>query len=102
MPTRPPTHQQLARQPRKPWFREDKRTTTERGYGYDWQQLRAQHIAEHPLCVECEREGRVTAATQIDHVIPHKGDDSLRLDPRNLQSLCDNHHSAKTIAERAK
>ena len=40
----------------------------------------------------CQREGRVTAATVVDHKIPHKGDQRLFWDPANWQSLCKPHH----------
>jgi len=64
----------------------------------------------------CEREGRVTAATVVDHIDPHRtawalasGDaDAIAAararfwDHDNWQSLCAAHHdSAKQIAERA-
>jgi 5-methylcytosine-specific restriction protein A len=36
----------------------------------------------------CEQLGRVTAATVVDHKIPHKGDPQLFWDETNWQSLC--------------
>lgn len=37
----------------------------------------------------CHEEGRTTAATQTDHVVPHKGDLGLFWDSQgNWQSLC--------------
>ena len=42
----------------------------------------------------CEAQGRVTAATVVDHIIPHKGDPVLMWDSEhNWQSLCDPHHN---------
>jgi 5-methylcytosine-specific restriction protein A len=38
-------------------------------------------------------------ATDVDHIIAHRGDDRLRLDPANLQSFCHAHHSSKTATE---
>jgi 5-methylcytosine-specific restriction protein A len=35
-------------------------------------------------------------ATQVDHVKAHHGNEALRLDPANLQSLCQSCHSRKT------
>jgi 5-methylcytosine-specific restriction endonuclease McrA len=32
------------------------------------------------------------AGTVADHVIPHKGNRALFFDPRNLQTLCKEHH----------
>ena len=42
----------------------------------------------------CARDGRITEATVVDHIIPHKGDDNLRWDETNLQSLCQPHHDS--------
>lgn len=61
-------------------------------YGRAWQRLRAAHLAAHPLCVECLADNRVTPASVVDHIVPHKGDAALFNDPRNLQSLCKPHH----------
>jgi len=31
-------------------------------------------LNQNPLCVMCEKEGRVTVAEEVDHIIPlHKG-----------------------------
>ena len=38
-------------------------------------------------------------ATDVDHIIPHKGDRSLLYDERNLQALCHECHSRKTFFE---
>ncbi len=74
-----------------------KRTPTQRGYGYDWECLRAAHRDEHPLCAVCEAQGIVRLATSVDHIKPFRGiDDPRRLDPGNLQSMCDTHHAEKT------
>ena len=61
------------------------------------QERRKRWFALHPLCVECERRGVVTIATQLDHVIPlFRGG---RDDESNLQSLCLEDHLAKTAEE---
>ena len=64
-----------------------------------WRRLRADQLRTEPLCAECLREGRLTDATECDHIIPHKGDKRLFFDRKNLQSLCKKHHSAKTARE---
>lgn len=38
-------------------------------------------------------EGRVTIATIVDHVIPHRGDMDLFWDASRWQPSCDFHHS---------
>ena len=64
-----------------------------------WQRLRKRVLLEHPLCVECERRGRVTPATVVDHIVPHKGNLELFWDENNLQGLCKNCHDSKTTKE---
>lgn len=54
------------------------------------------YLAQHPLCVECERNGRVVLATDVDHIMPHRGDKALFWSVDNWQSLCAQHHAAKT------
>lgn len=70
----------------------------ERGYDAAWQKLRAQHLAKQPYCQceQCKRLGLSTKANTVDHIVPHRGDDRLRLDPNNLQSMTRSHHSTKT------
>ena len=40
----------------------------------------------------CEKEGKITVATIVDHIRPHRGDPVLFNDVRNWQSLCKAHH----------
>lgn len=68
-------------------------TSTQRGYGYRWQQERDSYLRLHPLCVMCKDDGVVTVATVVDHRIPHRGDQALFWDRSNWQSLCATHHS---------
>lgn len=71
-------------------------TAAQRGYGSRWQKASKGYLDSHPLCAECERHGRTTAATVVDHVIPHKGDQSLFWDSDNWQPLCGTCHNRKT------
>jgi len=65
-------------------------------YGAAWKKIRAQHLREHPLCCQCQVEGKLTTATVVDHIKDHKGDHALFFDTNNLQSLCKRHHDIKT------
>lgn len=64
-----------------------------------WRKARLLHLARFPLCAICDASGKVTAATDVDHVVPHKGDPELFWDDANWQSLCHRHHSQKTRAD---
>ncbi len=74
-------------------------SSSQRGYGYKWQQASKGFLARHPLCAEHDRRGEVVAATDVDHITPHKGDMSLFWDRTNWQSLCHSCHSTKTASE---
>lgn len=65
-----------------------RKSTTARGYGYHWDVRRKRYLRSHPLCAECLRQGRTTAACIVDHVIPHRQDPVLYRDERNWQGLC--------------
>lgn len=74
-------------------------TAAERGYNSKWRTARQGYLAHHPLCAECQRHGRITPATVVDHMIPHKGDKKLFWDRDNWQPLCKACHDAKTARE---
>ena len=63
-----------------------------------WRRRRLQVLMRNPLCVDCQAEGRVTAATEVDHIVPvsQGGTD----DDDNLAGRCHAHHHAKTVRER--
>lgn len=67
-------------------------SSSARGYGSRWQTARATFLRSHPLCVECAKQGKVTAAIVVDHITPHRGDQTLFWDEANWQSLCKPHH----------
>ena len=74
-------------------------TSSQRGYSYAWQLARKSYLAKHPLCAECERAGLVVAATDLDHIVPHRGDKTAFWVRSNWQGLCHPCHSRKTAAE---
>ena len=76
-----------------------RQTATHRGYGYAWQKARIGYLQHNPLCAECSKKGRVTAATVVDHITPHKGDQQLFWERSNWQPLCKPCHSRKTAAQ---
>ena len=65
-------------------------------YDRSWKRVRKIHLNSNPLCVECEKKGRVGLATVVDHIIPHRGSRELFDDTSNYQSLCKRHHDQKT------
>lgn len=75
-------------------------SSTQRGYDYRWQKTSQGYLARHPLCVHCEAKGRVTQATEVDHIIPIQVDPMRKYDRTNWQGLCHSCHSAKTNRDR--
>ena len=67
-----------------------------RGYDNKWNRARKLYLQKHPLCTECQKEGRLTPATVVDHIIPHRGDEKLFWDEQNWQPLCARCHDRKT------
>jgi len=59
--------------------------------------IKRDHFKARPLCAECERQGRVTLATVLDHIAPlwAGGHESAA----NRQGLCVPCHDAKTAIE---
>jgi len=70
----------------------------QRLYNLAWERRRASWLAAHPWCEECFDRGLYVGATEVHHVIPHKGDQEIFiLSP--LQSLCHACHLKKTLGE---
>ena len=77
---------------------ERKGNTTERGYGHAWRKLRAQVLERDGyLCQACKAKGRITPATDVDHIVNKASGGTDDID--NLQALCRACHKAKTQAE---
>jgi 5-methylcytosine-specific restriction endonuclease McrA len=64
-------------------------TAAQRGYGSAWQKYRAGYLLSHPYCVKC---GKV--ASVVDHVKPHRGDQTLFWDKENHAALCRHCHNS--------
>nr|WP_090644147.1 HNH endonuclease [Paenibacillus sp. UNC496MF] len=74
-------------------------TAAQRGYDSKWRKVRVFFLMKHPLCTRCIKENRITAATIVDHIRPHKGDKALFWDRNNWQPLCKSCHDTKTVRE---
>lgn len=79
--------------------KEDRPSAHSRGYGSKWQYESKRFLQLHPLCLECQKHGRITEATVVDHIKPHKGNHKLFWDRRNWQPLCESCHNRKTATE---
>jgi 5-methylcytosine-specific restriction endonuclease McrA len=72
-----------------------RQTTTQRGYGHDWQKLSRTIRSEQPLCIDCLAAGKVKPSTQVHHEIPISVDKTKRMDRSNLVPLCDDCHKGR-------
>lgn len=63
-------------------------------YGTAWMREREAFLRCYPTCVYCEKykNGRITAATVVDHITPHRGNPALFWDRSNWQALCQSCH----------
>ena len=62
----------------------------------EWRRFRDWYIGKHPLCEQCQREGRPDIpADMVDHIIELK-DGGARTSEENAMSLCWKCHGIKT------
>ncbi|GHV07663.1 endonuclease [Clostridia bacterium] len=73
---------------------------TAKRYGGVWRKIRLVYLADHPLCEDCEKQGRLTPAEEVHHIKPLTDDPSRAgsgtHDFSNLRALCTSCHSAIT------
>ena len=65
---------------------------------YGWKTRRSAQLIHEPFCRECARKGHRVKATEVDHIVPHRGNVDLFCKGA-LQSLCHRCHSRKTMQE---
>ena len=80
-----------ARMENKRYEKYERDPQTKRRYGRVWKRIRDRYMNAHPLCEQCQMEGRLTKAEQVHHIKPlsEGGDHS----DSNLMSLCSSCHS---------
>ena len=74
-----------------------RRKNTDRPYNSkQWRNLSKRFLAAHPICVECEKNGKVKAASVTDHISHDQFD---FFDESGLQALCHKCHNSKSGKE---
>jgi 5-methylcytosine-specific restriction protein A len=66
--------------------------------GQAWRKYAKSYLAQHPLCVACKAEGRIGAASLVDHIVPTAQGGSFWAGT-NHQAMCDHHHRVKSARE---
>lgn len=69
-----------------------------RGYDRTWATVRKTYLSQHPLCEQCEKEGRVRPAKEVHHIKALQ-DGGERLNPDNFMAVCRECHRKFTEAE---
>lgn len=70
---------------------------TKKRYGSAWRKIRKRYIDNHPLCEECLKNGRLTKANEVHHIIPLRRGGTN--DESNLMALCKSCHSRISILD---
>lgn len=99
MPIGAPRRKLRERHPQRVTHRSAERrpTSSQRGYGYRWQQYVVSYIRQNPLCRLHEARCETAPTECVDHIVPVSGpDDPLFWEPSNHQPLCIPCHSVKT------
>lgn len=102
MPYRPQVHQPHGSKAKRRRAHDEWRgSAASRGYDAAWRALRKAKLAADPLCWWCLREGILTPANTVDHIIPIADRPELRLVWSNLRSGCKPCHDAHTARQTA-
>jgi len=64
-----------------------------------WGKLRTSILSAEPLCRHCKAKGDLTAATEVDHIVPVKQGGEI-YDTDNLQPLCGKCHARKSTKDK--
>ena len=57
-----------------------------------WKKLRKTQILNQPLCEYCLHDDKITAAAQVDHIIPWTHENDLLFEADDLMSTCQSCH----------
>jgi hypothetical protein len=101
MPRKPQSLGQRPREERSAAYEAERRRAKPWRAWYSlaiWKQIRARQLQAQPLCERCEREDRITAATTVNHKIPHRGDWELFIGGP-FESCCKPCHDSVVQAE---
>lgn len=64
-----------------------------------WRRESKRFLEKNPTCKHCAELGLVVAAREVDHIVPHRGNERLFQDRKNWQALCSSCHGRKTASE---
>lgn len=84
--------------PKQPRRDTNRANANARGYNYQWHRASKRFLYLNPLCSHCKLIEKLTPASVVDHIIPHRGDRVLFWNVANWQALCETCHNRKTAS----
>jgi 5-methylcytosine-specific restriction enzyme A len=72
----------------------NRQQANKRGYDGRWFKARAAFLQRNPRCITCVALGQSDAAVVVDHVVPHRGDQTVFWNSSMWQPACEFHHRA--------
>lgn len=64
-------------------------------YGRRWRERRDSYARRHPICEDCEKQGRIVPLDEVHHIVPLKLGGTN--DDENLISLCKSCHQKREL-----
>lgn len=64
-------------------------------YGRSWKRIRDRYIKAHSLCEECQKQGKLTPAEEVHHILPLSRGGTNAVN--NLMALCKPCHARITV-----
>ena len=92
-----PEHEELMKKQSGASYNRRRPTDTGKRYGRQWKKIRAIFLSDHPLCEVCKKEGRLTPAQEVHHILPLS--EGGTNESGNLMALCKSCHSAITARD---
>ena len=57
-----------------------------------WSEVRRGYIALYPNCAVCDKKGTILSSNEAHHCVPFHLQPEMELNPKNLITLCREHH----------
>jgi 5-methylcytosine-specific restriction enzyme A len=82
---------EMLRQENNRQYNRQRGSAASQGYDNQWNKVRLAYLRKNPLCEECQKNGLVVPAVLVHHRKELK-DGGDRLNPENLESVCNACH----------
>ena len=99
MPIRPTVHKpsmQQTREQSRADFDRARAPARAKIYDHKWRKFSKSYRLSNPLCVVCLKDGIITVASEVHHIIDIRDAPDRQFDSTNLVSICHSCHSKIT------